>query len=166
MRLDLIANAQYGKILSSIILEMNAENVNMNNLHAARNDITSNISAKINANINGNNLNNMLGFVSIKDLHYNEGNKFGSMDSLLLTNQNINDIEKNINIKSDLLDFDLVGQINFATIDEAIKEFIIIRIFHNYTMNSNIPYLSKQIKILTFSLLIKPKIQQFVNIFV
>ena len=97
MRLDLKANAQYGKILSSIVLDMNAENINLNNLHAARNENESNISAKINANINGNNLNNMLGVVSINDLHYNEGNRSGSMDSLLLTIQNINDIE-NINI--------------------------------------------------------------------
>jgi len=164
MRLDLIANAQYGKILSSIILEMNAENVNMNNLHAARNDITSNISAKINANINGNNLNNMLGFVSIKDLHYNEGNKFGSMDSLLLTIQNINDIEKNINIKSDLLDFDLVGQINFATIDEAIKEFINSYFPQLYNDSTSLSIETNQN--FNFSLLIKPKIQQFVNIFV
>src|SRR5690606_27360405 len=45
MRLDLKANAQYGKILSSIVLDMNAENINLNNLHAARNENESNISA-------------------------------------------------------------------------------------------------------------------------
>ena len=164
MRLDLKANAQYGKILSSIVLDMNAENINLNNLHAARNENESNISAKINANINGNNINNMLGVVSINDLHYNEGNRSGSMDSLLLTIQNINDIEKNINIKSDLLDFDLIGQINFATIDEAIKNFVnayFPQLYNDSTFQS-----IESNQNFNFSLLIKPKIQQFVNIFV
>lgn len=164
MRLDLKANAQYGKILSSIVLDMNAENINLNNLHAARNENESNISAKINANINGNNINNMLGVVSINDLHYNEGNSSGSMDSLLLTIQNINDIEKNINIKSDLLEFDLIGQINFATIDEAIKDFV-NAYFPQLYNDSTSPSIEAN-QNFNFSLLIKPKIQQFVNIFV
>lgn len=163
MKLDLIANAKYGKTLNSIELDLNAENVNMNTLQVARNQNSSNITAQINANITGSNIDNMLGSVSIRNLSYNEGKQFGTMDSLLLKISKLDDNVKNINIKSDILDFDLIGQVNFSTINEAIQEFVnayFPQLFKDSLFSSVESYQD-----FSFSLLVKPKVQQFVNIF-
>ncbi|HHW59691.1 MAG: translocation/assembly module TamB domain-containing protein [Bacteroidales bacterium] len=163
-RLDLEAEAQYSKLLSTIKLKLDAYNINMNKLKASRNDSLTLVSAFIYADFKGQNLDDITGNAKITNLSYSEGKKRGTIDSLILTIVPISDEEKKIKIISDLLDLELNGKIYLSSIDKSFKEYIyayLPRLMKD-TLDKSIEFYQD----FNFSMHIKPPIQNFIDIFI
>ena len=83
------------------------------------------LSTKINANLNGIDLDVAEGSLSISNTKYSDGNGSYAMDHFDATLVNDQFMQKRFTIGSDLLDFDMAGKINFATLGNAFKSYVV-----------------------------------------
>ncbi|MPL98538.1 hypothetical protein SDC9_44744 [bioreactor metagenome] len=100
------------------------ENINLSALHFGRNDSVSGFSGFIDINVKGNDPDNMLGRLNLSDFSYYEGSREISLNTLSLKLDQKDSLNKEIELRSDLVNGNIKGQFVFSEIENAFNSYL------------------------------------------
>jgi len=122
-----------GKLLSEGFVQLNgnksifnfsaqAQHIKLDKLNLSKKYKDSDLSLNLNVNFTGNNIDNLLGYINIKDVRFSTERGEYNLDSLTLSSQISDSNNKILSITSDLVSGNITGQYSFNDIVPALME--------------------------------------------
>ncbi|MEI6434713.1 MAG: translocation/assembly module TamB domain-containing protein [Bacteroidota bacterium] len=93
-------------------------------LNLLKRDTLTNLSTSVKVNIKGNDLDNLDGFVKVKNTTYSEGKKVITMDEISLLTRQDTASGKSYHLQSDFVDADITGNFSFSALIPSLSTFI------------------------------------------
>ena len=98
-------------------------NADLHKLHLLKEDEISELSTKIYVNLTGFDLDNLEGVVHIDSTVYRDSRGSYYMEDFSASLVNDNLMQRRINVNCDFLDFEMAGQVNFASLTMTLNEY-------------------------------------------
>lgn len=124
IKFDFLGKASFAETPPSFNFGAEVHHADLYNLHLLDMDTIMQLKTKIDVNFSGLNLDELIGSISIANTHYQDSRGSYHMDSFNLVTTHYGLYPRSLTIDSDFVDLELGGEIDFANLGVAFKQFV------------------------------------------
>ncbi len=105
-------------------LNASINEAHLRKLNFIERDSSAVLSALLNCKFKGDNIDNIIGSISAESINYTETNKSHRIENLVFLVEQIDSLNKKLSLRSDIVDADVKGKINFSKLDKSLELFL------------------------------------------
>jgi len=135
-------------------LNASINEAHLRKLNFIERDSSAVLSALLNCKFKGDNIDNIIGNISAENINYFEKNKYHKIENLVFIVEQIDSLNKKLSLRSDVVDADVNGKINFSKLDKSLELFI-KDYLPSYSTNNDIFFDSENIQEFDYNVFFK-----------
>ncbi len=124
IKFDFLGEASFAETPPSFNFGAELHHVDLYNLHLLDMDTLMHLTTDIDVNFSGLSLDELVGSISINNTHYQDSRGSYQMDSFNLVTTHYGLYPRSLTIESDFIDLEIGGEIDFANMGVAFKQYV------------------------------------------
>jgi len=124
IKFEFLGEASFSETPPSFNFGADLHHADLYNLHLLDSDTLMHLKTNIDVNFSGMNLDELIGSINIKNTHYQDSRGSYQMDSFNLVTTHYGLYPRSLKLESDFIDLELGGEIDFANLGVAFKQFV------------------------------------------
>lgn len=143
IKFDFLGEASFAETPPSFNFGAELHHVDLYNLHLLDMDTLMHLTTDIDVNFSGLSLDELVGSISINNTHYQDSRGSYQMDSFNLVTTHYGLYPRSLTIESDFIDLEIGGEIDFANMGVAFKQYVGKYLKYKYLETETTPSFSR-----------------------